>query len=58
SMFTGELDARWKGMADLGGRELAAAVPLAILTVVLGVFPGLALGLIDATVSAMTALSD
>ena len=58
SMFTGELDARWKGMADLGGRELAAAVPLAILTVVLGVLPGLALGLIDATVRAMTALSD
>ncbi|MDQ3708742.1 MAG: NADH-quinone oxidoreductase subunit M [Actinomycetota bacterium] len=58
AMFTGELDARWKGMSDLGGRELAATVPLAILTVVLGVFPGLALSLTDATVRAMTALSD
>jgi len=38
-MFTGELDERWKGVHDLGGRELAAAVPLALLTVVLGIFP-------------------
>ncbi len=58
SMFTGEPDARWTGMADLGGRELAAVVPLATLTVVLGVFPGLALGLINATIRAMTVLSD
>ncbi len=57
-MFTGELDARWKGMADLSGRELAAAVPLALLTVVLGVFPGLALGLTQATVRAMTVLGE
>jgi len=58
AMFTGELDARWKGMSDLGARELAATVPLAILTVVLGLFPSLALSLTDATVRAMTALSD
>ncbi|CAN5326179.1 NADH-quinone oxidoreductase subunit M [soil metagenome] len=57
AMFTGELDARWKGMPDLHGRELAAAVPLAVLTVALGVFPSLALSLSDATVRAMTAIS-
>lgn len=56
-MFTGELDERWKGMRDLGGRELAAAVPLALLTVVLGIFPSFALSLTDATVRAMTALT-
>ncbi len=56
-MFTGEPDARWKGVSDLGARELAAAVPLATLTLVLGVFPGLALSLTGATVRAMTALS-
>jgi len=56
-MFTGELDERWKGVHDLGGRELAAAVPLALLTVVLGIFPSFALGLTDATVRAMTALT-
>jgi len=57
AMFTGELDARWNGMLDLDGRELAAAVPLAVLTVALGIFPSLALGLTDSTVQAMTALS-
>ena len=56
-MFTGELDERWKGVRDLGGRELAAAVPLALLTVVLGIFPSFALGLTDATVRAMTAIT-
>ncbi|MBA3573584.1 MAG: NADH-quinone oxidoreductase subunit M [Pseudonocardiales bacterium] len=56
-MFTGELDERWKGVPDLGGRELAAAVPLALLTVVLGIFPSFALGLTDATVRAMTAIT-
>ncbi|MBA3622499.1 MAG: NADH-quinone oxidoreductase subunit M [Euzebyales bacterium] len=56
-MFTGELDERWKAVHDLGGRELAAAVPLALLTVVLGIFPSFALGLTDATVRAMTAIT-
>ncbi len=57
TMFTGQLDPRWEGTKDLSGRELAAAVPLAVLTVVLGVFPSLALGLTDSTVRAMTALT-
>jgi NADH-quinone oxidoreductase subunit M len=57
TMFTGQLDPRWEGTKDLSGRELAAAVPLAGLTVVLGVFPSLALGLTDSTVRAMTALT-
>jgi NADH-quinone oxidoreductase subunit M len=57
AMFTGELDPRWKGVRDLGVIELTAAAPLAVLTVVLGIFPSLALGLTDATVRAMTSLS-
>jgi NADH:ubiquinone oxidoreductase subunit 4 (subunit M) len=44
-------------MPDLDGRELAAAAPLAVLTLALGIFPSLALSLTDATVRAMTALS-
>jgi NADH-quinone oxidoreductase subunit M len=57
AMFTDDLDERHKSVRDLEARELTAAVPLAALTVVLGVFPGLALGLSDATVRAMIALS-
>ncbi len=57
AMFTGELDQRHKSLRDLDVREWTAVLPLAALTVVLGIFPGLALGLTDATVRAMTALS-
>jgi len=57
AMFTGEVDERRPGLRDLDARELTAVVPLAVLTVALGVFPGLALGLTDATVRAMSALS-
>ncbi len=56
AMVTGELDTRWKGISDLDGRELAAATPLAVLTVVLGILPSLALSLSDATIQAMTSL--
>jgi NADH-quinone oxidoreductase subunit M len=57
TMFTGQLDQRWEGTPDLSFRELAAAVPLAVLTVVLGIFPSLALSLTNSTVRAMTAIT-
>ncbi len=57
TMFTGDPDERLKGLPDLDAREVIAVAPLAVFTVVLGIFPGLALGLTDATVRAMTALN-
>jgi len=46
--FLGEPGERWAGLRDLGARELAALVPLIVLTVALGVYPRLALDLISA----------
>ncbi|MFP5362223.1 MAG: NuoM family protein [Thermoleophilia bacterium] len=46
--FLGETPERWRSLRDLGARELAAAVPLVILTIALGVHPRLALDVIDA----------
>jgi len=46
--FLGEPADAWRGLRDLGGRELAALVPLVVLTVALGVYPRLALDLISA----------
>jgi len=46
--FLGEPGDRWSGLRDLGRRELVALVPLIALTVVLGVYPRLALDLISA----------
>jgi NADH-quinone oxidoreductase subunit M len=56
ALFGGTLDPRWASTPDVNRRELAAAVPLAILTLALGVYPSLALSLTDETVRAMTSL--
>lgn len=47
--FLGEPGERWLGLPDLGARELAALVPLIVLTVALGVYPRLALDLIESS---------
>ena len=45
--FLGEPAERWLRVPDIHGRELIALVPLIVLTVVLGLYPRLALDLID-----------
>lgn len=45
--FLGEPAERWLHLPDLRRRELLAIVPLVVLTVALGVYPRLALDLID-----------
>ena len=57
ALFGGTLDARWAGIPDLNWRELLAAVPLAVLTLALGVYPNMALDLANETILAMTALA-
>ncbi|MFN2390132.1 MAG: NuoM family protein [Actinomycetota bacterium] len=44
---------RWSGVADLRGGELVAAVPLGLLTVLLGVAPGLAMGMSRRTIETL-----
>ena len=55
-MFMGPVNPRWVGLKDMGGYELVAVVPLAVLMVGLGVFPSLALGLMDSTLAQMATL--
>jgi len=54
-VLSDDTENRWAGVADVRGAELVAAVPLAVLTVVLGVAPGLALGLSDTTIKMLSA---
>jgi NADH:ubiquinone oxidoreductase subunit 4 (subunit M) len=49
----GPFNARWVGLADMRARELTAAAPLAVLIVVLGLFPTLALELTSPTINRM-----
>jgi len=46
--FLSEPAERWAGLRDLGRLELGVLVPLIVLTVALGIYPRLALDLIDA----------
>jgi len=55
SMLMGPVNPKWTGLKDVGGREMAALLPLVVLMVVLGLFPSLALGLMDTTLTEMTA---
>jgi len=49
-VLLGEFNLKWGGqMPDLTARELVTLVPLVVLTVVLGIFPGLALDLMNST---------
>lgn len=55
-MFMGPLNPRWADLKDINRRELVAAVPLAVLMIALGLFPSLALGLMDTTLTEMAAV--
>jgi NADH-quinone oxidoreductase subunit M len=50
-VLMGEFNPKWEGkMPDLTPRELVTVIPLLIMTVVLGAYPKLALGLMDTTI--------
>jgi NADH-quinone oxidoreductase subunit M len=55
-MFMGTFNTRWSNLSDLKPLELLVAVPLAILMVVLGLFPSLLLRLMNTTLTQMAAL--
>ncbi|MFH2201773.1 MAG: NADH-quinone oxidoreductase subunit M [Elusimicrobiota bacterium] len=48
-VFLGPLNEKWAELPDMNTRELLAVVPLAVLTLVLGVWPRLALDLMNPT---------
>jgi NADH-quinone oxidoreductase subunit M len=51
-VLMGEFNPKWEGhMPEITFRELVTVVPLAVLTVVLGVYPSLALNLMDVSLT-------
>jgi len=38
-MFLGQFNARWEGLTEINGREIFTVAPLAILTLIVGIFP-------------------
>ena len=52
-VFLGPLNPKWESLPDINARELVSVAPLAVLTIVLGVWPRLALDLMNPTLSVM-----
>jgi NADH-quinone oxidoreductase subunit M len=48
-VFLGPFNNKWAGLTDMNARELCAVVPLAVMTVVLGVYPKIALDVMNTT---------
>jgi len=55
-VFLGPLNTKWADLEEINTRELCAIVPLTVLTVVLGVWPRLALDMINPTVTQIAAI--
>jgi NADH-quinone oxidoreductase subunit M len=54
-VFLGTLPEKWKSLPDINGRELFTLVPLAVIVIVLGIYPSPA---IDMMTSAVNTLVD
>ncbi len=52
-VFLGKFNEKWNELEDLTGRELISIVPLAILTVLFGVYPKWPLDLMNKTIEHM-----
>lgn len=50
-VFLGPFNEKWAGLSDMNLRELAAILPLAVLTLVIGLWPRFCLDLIDPTIT-------
>ena len=50
-VFLGTLPDKWKNLPDINGREMVALIPLAIITIVLGVYPTPILNLMNTSVN-------
>ncbi|MBI4249355.1 MAG: NADH-quinone oxidoreductase subunit M [Elusimicrobia bacterium] len=55
-VFLGPLNSQWAHLEEISARELYAIVPLTILTIVLGIWPRLALDMMNPTVTQIAAI--
>ena len=50
-VFLGELNPKYEDITEINGREIATLVPLGILTIVLGIWPSIAIDMFREAVS-------
>ncbi|MCJ7508414.1 MAG: NADH-quinone oxidoreductase subunit M, partial [candidate division Zixibacteria bacterium] len=47
-MFLGEYNTKWEGLTEISGREIFTVIPLAILMIMVGVYPAVLANMINA----------
>jgi NADH-quinone oxidoreductase subunit M len=52
-VFLGTLPEKWKGLTDINGRELVSLVPLAIIVIILGIYPSFAISMTTSSINAL-----
>ena len=52
-VFLGPFNEKWSGLKDMAPRELLAIIPLAFLTLIIGLWPRLCLDMVNPTVTAL-----
>jgi len=52
-VFLGTLPEKWKDLTDINGRELFTLVPLAIIVIILGIYPSPAINLMTSAVNTL-----
>jgi len=55
-LFLGPLPERWKSLPDINGRELFTLVPLAVIVIVLGIYPNPMINLMSTAVNTLVAV--
>lgn len=52
-VFLGSLPEKWKSLPDINGRELFTLIPLAIIVIILGIYPSPAINLMTSAVNTL-----
>jgi len=52
-LFLGTIPEKWKTLPDINGRELFMLVPLAIIVIILGIYPAPMINLMTSSVNAL-----
>ena len=52
-VFLGTLPEKWKGLPDINGRELFTLIPLAVIVIILGIYPAPAIDLMSSAVNTL-----
>jgi NADH-quinone oxidoreductase subunit M len=55
-VFLGQKNERWAGLPDINGRELFTLVPLAVVVLVLGIYPSLLIDLLTSSLNHLVKL--